>query len=164
MINITFIRLFILAMAPAVGLANQSYSFNDSQSIQLALVKSVESGLTIDEAVAKRIRIAPQDGVKITKSALSIYKGLPKTACAKRAKDGGRRVTIWPDYSACSDRIIRSAIQAGADPTEITQASAEGFSEDGKEEALMTSPYSASTREAIVTGLYWLRKLLLTKP
>lgn len=143
---------------PLAGLASAQTIHEDKHSIEAQLKTSVHEGMTIDEAVAQSIAAAPHSGGEITKVALSMYKKLPRTACAIRAKDGGRRLTIWPDFEACSNRIVRAAIEAGADPTKVTSASAAGLSETNRTNQSVSDE---SSRNTFKFNLYVLRQIFL---
>jgi len=143
-----------LLICPLAGIASAQPIHKDKHSIKAQLKVLVKGGMTIDEAVAQSIKVAPHNGEIITKTALSIYKDLPKTACAMRAKDGGMRFAVWPDFKACGDRIVRAAIKAGADPAKVTAASAAGQSESKQ-----TSNRSA--RNIFGIDLYVLRQMFI---
>lgn len=120
----------LLALLPASVMAEQGPALEDRHSIEATLKAAIDAGLTIDEAVEKNVIAAPQQGEAITQSALHMLHRLPRTACATRAEDGGIRLEVWPDFRACGERVIQAAIAAGADPTQLTQATAAGSAEE----------------------------------
>ena len=156
-----FVGICLLTIYPLAGLASPQTVDNDTHSIKAQLKASVHKGMTIDEAVAQSVTAAPHNGGKITKIALSIYKRLPQTACAMRAKDGGMRLAVWPDFRACGDRIVRAAIKSGADPTEITSASATGPQKANQVAHSPNQTSGKSARKTFGIDMYVLRQIFL---
>jgi len=146
-----FVGICLLA-CPLAGLVSAQDTNGNKYTIKAQLKASVQKGMTIDEAVAQSITAAPHNGGMVTEMALSMYKDLPKTACAMRAEDGGMRFVVWPDFKACGERIVHAAIKAGADPAKVTPASAAGQSESKQ-----TSNRSA--RNIFGVDLYVLRQI-----
>ncbi len=126
----TGFAVFLLACLPILAVAESGPVVEDQGAIRATLKAAVDNGLTIDEAVAQEIKVTPQHANEITQTALHILKRLPRTACATRAKDGGIRLAVWPDFRACGDRVTQAAIAAGADPTHLMQATAAGSQDD----------------------------------
>ncbi len=155
-----FVGICIL-IYPLIGLASTPTIHEGQRAIEVQLKTSIDEGMTIDEAVAQSITATPHNGEEITKVALSIYKKLPRTACAIRAKDGSRRLTIWPDFKACGDRIVDAAIKAGADPTTITTASAAGLPESNPTNQSSSDKSIRKTFEISLYALHILRKIFL---
>lgn len=156
-----FVGICLLAAYPLAGLASPQTTYEDAHSIKAQLKTSVHEGMTIDEAVAQSVTAAPHNGGEITKVALSIYKRLPQTACAMRAKDGGMRLVVWPDFKACGDRIVHAAIKAGTDPTEITSASASGPQKTNPIAHSQNQAAGKSARKTFGVDMYILRRILL---
>jgi len=150
-----------LLVSPLAGLASTQIAYEDKHPIEAQLKASVHEGMTIDEAVAQSITAAPGNGRKITETALSMYRGLSKTACAIRAKDGGMRFEVWPDFKACGDRIVHAAIEAGADPTDIIPAPAAGLPEGSLANHGPKQSSDNSARNTFGVNLYVLRQIFL---
>lgn len=118
----TALATALLILLPCMAFAHPSA---DILEIQVALNKDVKSGMTIDEAVTHRIGHRPADASKIVATALDLLNRLPSRACIDHtAKDTQR--PLYTDYEACSYRIIKAAILAGADPAIVATASAAG--------------------------------------
>ena len=153
-----FIGICLLA-CPLTGLASAQTPDEGRQIIKAQLKALVHEGMTIDEAVVQSIMAAPNNGREITETALSIYIGLSKTACAKRAKDGGMRFSVWPDFKACGDRIVHAAIDAGADPTLVTSASAAGLPVSSQANHSQKPTSAKNTRKIFGVDMYMLRQI-----
>jgi len=158
--TLRFIGICMLTCS-LVGLVSAQTFYKEKSPIEAQLERSVDKGMTIDEAVAQSIIATPNNGEAITKTALSIYKKLPRTACAIRAKDGGRRITIWPDFKACGGRIVDAAIKAGADPTKITSASAAGSLKSNQASQSASDRSAHKTSESDLYILHILRQIFL---
>lgn len=122
--------LFSLLLAAGLSAPSLATEENTQSSLAIksTLAKAVGNGKTIEEAVGKEVKQQPEQGGETVAAALNILERLPKRACAVRTREGNMRLASHIDYQACSDRIVRAAIAAGADPSEVSKATAAGVS------------------------------------
>ncbi len=132
-----------------------------SLEIKKALSKAVGNGQTIEEAVSEGVKQNPAQGEDTVAAALSILERLPKRACAIRTSEGTIRLSGHVDYKACSERIVRAAIAAGADPSAVSKATAAGMPSPRAANLSTTSSTEEAPPAEVGPIELFLRKILL---